>query len=89
MVFEFETIRYDPECFTWKWNKNNNLEGFSKVETKHCFTWQPHGSQFTIIEKVPRDSLIVKIKLPKRLNKKSILRSIGFDKSWIAISKNR
>lgn len=24
-VFEFETIRYDPELFYWKWNKNNNL----------------------------------------------------------------
>ena len=26
-VFEFDTIRYDPELFNFIWNKNGNLEG--------------------------------------------------------------
>lgn len=53
VVFEFETIRYDNELFTWEWNKNKNLVGREKKTGEHRFTWQPHGSQFTIIEDVP------------------------------------
>ena len=48
VVFEFETIRYDQELFYWKWNENNNLKGYSKKTNELMFTWQPHGSQFTI-----------------------------------------
>lgn len=44
VVFEFETTRYDPELFYWIWNKEKNLEGFSKSFNEHRFTWQPHGS---------------------------------------------
>lgn len=86
-VFEYETIRYDPELYEWKWNKRKNLEGFSKKDNSHIFTWQPHGSQFTIIENVPKDILIIRIKHPKKLNKDIILKSLGFDKSWITIVK--
>ena len=56
-VFEFETILYRMENFWWQWNKNNNLEGFEKNSDQHVFTWQPHGSQFTIIETVPKEGL--------------------------------
>jgi hypothetical protein len=84
VVFEFDTIRYDNELYNWKWNTNKNLEGFNKAG-EHCFTWQPHGSQFTIIEDVPDKSLIIKIKQPPILNKEHILETIGFDKSWITI----
>lgn len=85
VVFEFDTIRYEPELFTWKWNKRDNLEGFKKRTLVHQFTWQPHGSQFTIIEKLPSKYIIVKIKSPKKLDKDSILNGIGFDKSWITV----
>ncbi|MDO5650304.1 MAG: hypothetical protein Q4G11_06840, partial [Gallicola sp.] len=27
VVFEFDTIRFDPELFVWEWNKNGNLRG--------------------------------------------------------------
>src|SRR3990172_7402450 len=50
VIFEFDTIRYDPDLFRWEWNKNNNLQGYDKNNSEHLFTWQPHGSQFTIIE---------------------------------------
>jgi hypothetical protein len=85
VVFEFETIRYDPELFTWDWNQNSNLEGFEKSSEEHRFTWQPHGSQFTIIEDVPNDSLVIKVKRPETLDKETILSTLGFDKSWITI----
>ncbi len=86
-VFEFDTIRYDPELFVWEWNKNGNLVGIEKSKSEHRFTWQPHGSQFTIIEEVPEKGIIIKIRQPKSLDKKEVLKSLGFDKSWITITK--
>jgi len=86
-VFEFETIRYDLELFNWRWNRRKNLEGFDKQTNQHRFTWQPHGSQFTIIEEVPEKHLIIRIKQPERLNKEQVLQAMGFDKSWITVIK--
>ena len=86
VVFEFETIRYDNELFKWEWNKNNNLVGYEKKSSEHRFTWQPHGSQFTIVEDVPETSLVINIKQPKTLDKEKILTALGFDKSWITVT---
>jgi hypothetical protein len=86
-VFEFETIRYDHELYRWEWNKNNNLVGIDTRTDEHKFTWQPHGSQFTIIEEVPEKSLIIRIKRPEPLDKEQILQTLGFDKSWITVIK--
>lgn len=85
VVYEFETIRYDPELFIWKWNSRKNLEGIDRQIQEHKFTWQPHGSQFTILEKVPEQCLVIKIKQPNTLDKELILKALGFDKSWITI----
>jgi hypothetical protein len=85
VVFEFETIRYDPELFMWEWNNNGNLRGIEKSTLIHRLTWQPHGSQFTIIEDIPDKSLIIKIKQPATLDKEKILNALGFDKSWISV----
>jgi len=87
VVFEFDTIRYDPELFVWEWNKNGNLIGIEKSTNEHRFTWQPHGSQFTIIEEIPEKSLIIKIKQPETLDKEEILKALGFDNSWISVTK--
>jgi hypothetical protein len=87
VVFEFDTIRYDPELFAWEWNKNGNLIGIEKSKARHRFTWQPHGSQFTILEDVPKKSLIIHVKQPKALDKSKILSALGFDRSWIRITQ--
>lgn len=86
-VFEFDTIRYDSELYEFIWNSRGNLEGFTKAEKLKRFTWQPHGSQFTIHEPVPEQTLILKIKQPEKLNKEKILDTIGFDKSWVTIDR--
>jgi hypothetical protein len=86
VVFEFETIRYDHELFSWKWNKNNNLIGVAVKNDEHRFTWQPHGSQFTIIEDIPANSLVIRVKQPDALDKEKVLKTLGFDDSWISIS---
>lgn len=86
-VFEFDTIRYDAELYDFIWNKSGNLEGHEKGIKNKRFTWQPHGSQFTITETVPDKTLILKIKQPEKLDKEKILGAIGFDKSWITIER--
>ena len=88
VVFEFDTIRYDPELFVWEWNKNGNLRGIEKSTTEHRFTWQPHGSQFTITEEVPDKSLVIRIKQPETLDKEKIRAALGVDKSWITVELN-
>lgn len=82
-IFESDLIRYDKNQATWKWNKNNNLEGF--INNHHIFTWQPHGSQFTIIEKVPEKKLKLKLKPPEKIDKHEFMQKIGFNHSWIEI----
>lgn len=85
LVFEFDTVRYDPELYYFKWNKRNNLEGYDKATNGHRFTWQPSGSQFTIIEKVPETRLHISIKQPEQLNKDAVLKTLNFDNSWYRV----
>ncbi len=87
VVFEFETVRYDHDLFEWQWNENNNLIGIGKKTGEKKFTWQPHGSQFTIIEEVPKKSIFINIKQPPVLVKDDVFKIIGFDESWIKITK--
>ena len=86
-VFEFDTIMYPETDYFWTWNKRKNLEGFKKSTEEHIFTWQPHGSQFTIIEDVPQNRLAIKIKQPPVLDKDLTLKALKFDKSWVQIIK--
>lgn len=86
-VFEFDTTIYPADQFMWKWNERNNLEGYEKPSNLHKFTWQPHGSQFTIIENVPKDRLALRIKQPPKLDSNAILKALKFNSSWIEILK--
>lgn len=85
LVFEFDTIRYDPELYYFKWNKRMNLEGYEKATDKHKFTWQPSGSQFTIIEDIPEKRLHISIKQPEQVDRETILKAVNFDSSWYSI----
>lgn len=87
-VFEIETVMYNFDDYEWRRNKRGNLEGHDKRAGIHKFTWQPHGSQFTIIENVPETKLCFKIKKPSKLNEDSVLKSLGFNKNWIQIIKS-
>lgn len=88
VVFEYETVRYDPELYFWEWNARGNLQGYSRATQEHMFTWQPHGSQFTILEPVPEKHLAIKInKAPELVSKEDVLSSIGFDPSWLEIHR--
>jgi len=86
-VFEFETVRYMPEDFSWSKNKNDN---YIAVETKsgmHRFTWQRHGSQFTILEDVPKERLCLRLHHPPMISSAEVLKSISFKPDWIQVWK--
>ena len=88
LIFETETIRYDPELYYFKWNKRGNLEGYTKDSHRHAFTWQPHGSQFTIVEEIPDERLHIRIKKPDKLNKTAVLQTLGSDSSWYTLMED-
>lgn len=83
-VFETLTVMYPEDEYQWIRNKKGNLEGRDKNDT-HRFTWQPHGSQFTIIEEVPEDALKIQMKKPKPISRAMILREAGFDSHSYAV----
>lgn len=85
-VFEVETILYPVDRYTWLRNVRGNLEGRDTITGAHRFTWQPHGSQFTIIEDVPQDCLLIKVKSPPKLDKAAVLEAAQFDDSWITVT---
>lgn len=87
-LFEEDTGRFRTTDYHWKVNINGNLEGYDAQE-KHRFTWQPHGSQFTILTEVPEEATKFQIKMPStRLNKEDVLKILDFEGSWVTILKD-
>lgn len=84
-LFEEENHRYRTSDYVWEVNKNGNLIG-KHIETgETCFTWQPHGSQFTIHTKVPANAIKFQIKQPPLQSKDYVLEALKFDSSWVTI----
>lgn len=82
VVFEFDTDMYLLSDYSWIWNKNGNLEGSEIATGLHRFTWQPHGSQFTIIEEVPADALRLQFKKPNQVPMQAVLTQVGFNSTF-------
>lgn len=84
-LFEEDTRRYPSNNYRWEVNKNGNLIGRSISDGKICFTWQPHGSQFTVHTEIPHNAIRFSLKRPPVISPDSILSTIGFDSSWVEI----
>lgn len=84
-VYEEETTLFEPKDYYWQVNDRGNFEGFEKTTGVHRFTWQPHGSQFTVVSNVPEKRLKLRIKRPKSVSPDAVLKDVGFDPSWIEI----
>ena len=86
LLFEEEAQRFVPSNYEWRFNKGGNLEGREKSTNVHRFTWQPHGSQFTIIREVPSSARRFSIgpEVPK-LDLEVVLSQLRFEESWIQI----
>jgi hypothetical protein len=85
LLFENEAERFIVKNYVWKENKNGNLEGHDALSNKHIFTWQPHGSQFTILYDIPASAKRFKIKRPPVLDFEKTMENTGFDQSWVTI----
>lgn len=86
-IFEIPTIRYNSEEYLWSWNKDGNLLG-KTADGRNKFTWQPHGSQFTIHEPIPDYVLNIEIQVPEVISPDKILEMINFsENSYRIISR--
>ncbi len=82
-IFEQQTVAFDPAEYIWTLNRRNNLEGCNVHDGFHTFTWQPHGSQFTIIRQVAASARSFQIKKPNALDPVDVLNSLGYSDSWV------
>ncbi len=84
-VFEYITTEYDYSKYEWKWNKRGNFVGMDSSGIVK-FTWQPHGSQFTITKEVPKKLLKIRIlRQPSLLSQEELFKAINFNDDWIQI----
>jgi hypothetical protein len=84
LVMEHEAIRYQPRDYVWTLNTRGNLVGNHRDSGEHHFTWQPHGSQFTILHHIPASAQRFRIlRHPAVHGEERILDAMGFDESWI------
>lgn len=82
-IFEYAAERFIPKEYHWKESKKGNIEGWDS-HGAHRFTWQFHGSQFTIIRRVPLSAYRFRIKKkPMTLEEHHVLNLVNFDESWI------
>lgn len=84
-LFELETHRFPTNEYVWRVNARDNFEGNDRTNERHCFTWQPHGSQFTIIYPVPASAVRFSVKRPPVLDFEKTIEQMGFDESWVTI----
>lgn len=84
-LFEEENHRYVSNRYHWKENKNGNLIGVDIETGETRFTWQPHGSQFTIHTKLPSNAIRFRIKQPPVLNMEETLKQINYEDNWVTI----
>lgn len=83
-LMELEAVRYVASEYTWRKNEQGNLECCDIETGTHRFTWQPHGSQFTVFHHVPASAYRFRItRTPGTIDERQVLSLIGFDESWI------
>jgi len=83
-LYEHELHRYNTAQYRWEQNKNGNLIGVDIDSGKHVFTWQPHGSQFTIKYELPKSVKCFSVKKPEVLDFAKTIEQIGFDQDWVS-----
>jgi len=85
-IFEEEAQRFTPGDYRWEFNPRGNLEGYDRVSGEHKFTWQPHGSQFTILRHVPASARRFSINRNVPIvSVEAVLQGINFDPNWITV----
>ena len=86
VLFEDETRQYIPANYAWKLNENGNIQGHQVSDDRHCFTWQFHGGQFTIVRDVPGSARCFRInKDVSPIPEKDVLQAINYQQNWIQL----
>lgn len=84
MLLEYEAHRFIPSNYHWEKNAAGNFIATDSTTGTHCFTWQPHGSQFTVIHHVPSTVHCFRIThRPGVIEARHVLNLIQYDDSWI------
>ena len=85
-LFECPATPFPADDYGWSFNARGNLEGRDKATGAHCFTWQPHGSQFTILRPVPGSARRFSINRAVPLvAPEHVLRLVRYDPGWITL----
>ena len=84
-MFEEDTHRYPSNDYVWSVNSNGNLIGKSVTTGETVFTWQPHGSQFTIHETIPHNAVRFTLRKPPVTSVDAILSAMDFKPDWVEI----
>ena len=83
-LFEYEAGRYNPRDYEWRLNRNRNMEGYEVNVGEHRFTWQPHGSQFTVVKRIPGSAYKFRIiRHPGLLEPQHVLSLVRFGDEWV------
>jgi hypothetical protein len=86
MLFEDEIVRFQPNDYKWTKNAKDNLIGTHTASGVHCFTWQKHGSQFTIHRQPPPSAVKFSLlKRPRLIEEQHIINLTGFDETWVLV----
>ena len=81
-LFERPLVPVVVNNYTWGLTKKKNLIGVQ--DGKIAFTWQPHGSQFTVHEPIPQSATRFYIrKLSPTLTVEQVIRLTGFKPDWV------
>ena len=86
VIFEEEAQRFIPDDYEWEYNQGGNLRGIEKLTRTHRFTWQFHGSQFTVHREVPASSrrFAITPQVPT-IALEDVLAAVSFDRDWVNI----
>ncbi len=86
LLFEEEIVRFPDTNYRWSVNTRGNLEGHDISTGTHCFTWQPHGAQFTIRRLIPGSARRFAItRTIPRIEREHVWNSLQYDNSWIDV----
>ena len=84
-VFELSISEFDPADYEWSLNPRGNFIGRTRRGDNHAFTWQPHGSQLTIIRQVSASARSFRIRRPHTLDSEKVLEELGYDDDWLTL----
>jgi len=84
LMYERPISPYLTNSYRWEKNKQGNLQGYDG--DRHAFTWQPHGSQFTIIDPVPAGAARFRIgREPAKITLEQAVELSRFKSDWVEI----